>query len=68
MNLNDKVRCTLTEAGLVEAIKSKQVFGSNELHGHTLHTSLWKVMAALGPKLYMGGPLLIENNEIEVTP
>lgn len=77
MNINDRVKVVMTDAGL-EVFKGfyrdmkSQCDNRPYWDGHidrierVLETSLWHLMEIFGPATNMPGPTMFESNEIEI--
>jgi hypothetical protein len=84
MNINDNVRFRLTDDGRrvirefhwrqaaqlgISAEQATDWFRWCPADAEGYHTEqLWVLMQMLGPSLFMGGPTLIERNELEIVP
>lgn len=74
MNLNDVVRFRLTAEGRLAVhdyfdglklrMHAKDWFAHHKQEDGSFCDMLWSVMQILGPSIFMGGPPLIEKNEL----
>lgn len=69
INLNNRARVVLTDKGAqvwndyMSALGIAKYFNVRE-EGDTLTETLWELMSIFGDKLFNGGPVLFENNEL----
>lgn len=71
LNINDHATVTLTPEGEIVWRRYWEQYGgvmpeSAQVQSSRITTQLWSLMAAFGPYLYMGGPQLFIDNQIEI--
>lgn len=71
LNINDRVTVALTLDGEIAWRRYWEQYGgamppSAQVQSGHITTELWTLMAAFGPHLYMGGPQLFVDNQIEI--
>lgn len=66
INLNNTVEVTLTDAGIKARQKHWEGYTIKPEFARVWRTQLWWLMSELGNATFLGGPNLIENNEVRV--
>lgn len=65
ININQAVKFVITQEG-ADALNSGKTYGKTYTAGQEVRMQLWDLMNQLGPNICMGGPQMIELNNIEI--